>query len=369
MNRYLRTALVALTALSAMSCSGKNATAPKPTPGAAAPLSPATQSGLGTLEAALESPAWQSLDALRFSGTGPAPLAASVRPMLKSASVTTTEEATAATSSLVRDVAEALRQAATSPEAKVIPASVLGTTYVFDPATHRYVADPNRTGAPANGVRYVLYAVNPLTHEPVVTAEIGYADLTDEGDDTPNTAALRLVAVSGDATFVDYKVSLARADATGDIAVEGFFFDGHKHLNFAIQVHGEETAGGKILAVQSRLGVPEDNFDLTSEARAEVADNTARVNQAITIGDHHFVIASVHSPGVVDATVKVDDAVLAVIHGDTSTFTVVGADGEPLPREQRQALWRLLGLFDHVSRLVHRLLMPVHALFALVPQA
>lgn len=197
MNRYLHIALVMLTAVTVASCSRENTTAPAPATDSGAALSPATQSGLVSMQAALESPAWQSLDALRLVGSGQAPLAATVRPMLKGAAAAPSV-ATAATSSLVRDVAQALRQrAAASPEANVIPPSVRGTTYVFDPEKHCYVPDPNRTGAPENGVRYALYAVNPFTHEPVVSEEIGYADLTDEGDDTPNTAALRLRAVSG----------------------------------------------------------------------------------------------------------------------------------------------------------------------------
>ena len=65
----------------------------------------------------------------------------------------------------------------------------------------------------------------------------------------------------------------------------------------------------------------------------------------------------------------VDGAVFAQIHGDASTLTVLGPDGQPLPPEQRVALCQLLGMFDQVSRLLHCLLVPVNALFALVPQA
>jgi hypothetical protein len=373
MNRPLKIALAVLTiVLIAAGCSRDNPTAPAPAPStnSGVALTPETQSGLVTMQSALESPAWQSLDALRLTSSPASSAAGSVRPMLMGAAATQSV-VTAATSSLVRDVAERLRQlAATSPEAKVIPASVLGTTYVFDPLKHGYVADPSRTGAPANGVRYVLYAVNPsFTHEPVVSSEIGYADLTDEGNDTPNTATLRLVAVSDGVTFVDYRVSLAGENGSGELAVEGTFYDGTKHLAFVIHVLGEQTADGQILAVRFRLAVPEDNFALTNEARAVAKDGTTRLNQAIAVGDHRFVIASVHSPDEVDATVTVDGAVFAVIHWDASKLTVVGPTGERLPLEDRVALWRLLGLFDHVSRLLYRLLMPVNALFALIPQA
>lgn len=372
MIRRLKIALVVLTAaLISAGCSRDNPSGPGPAPSTnsgAAALTPETQSGLVTLQSALESPAWQSLDALRLTSSAAASVAGSVRPMLSAAA--TSSMVTASTSSLVRDLAERLRQqVATSPEAKVIPASVLGTTYVFDPEKHAYVADPSRTGAPANGVRYILYAVNPFTHEPVVSSEIGYADLTDEGDDTPNTAALRLVAVSDGVTFVDYRVSLAGENGSGELAVEGTFYDGKKHLTFTIHVLGEQSAEGQTLGVRFRLAVPEDNFALTNETRAVSKDDITRVNQAIAIGDHRFVIASVHSSNEVDATVTVDSAVFALIHWDPSKLTVTGPTGERLPLEDRVALWRLLGLFDHVSRLVYRLLMPVNALFALIPQA
>lgn len=371
MNRHLRIALVLLAAATGAGCSRDNATAPAPAPSTSsgAVLTPATQSGLATMQAALESPSWQSLDALRLAGSPAASAVGSVRPMLDRAAATPTA-VTTATSSLVRDVAEALRQrVAASSEAKVIPSSVLGTTYVFDPETHRYVADPDRAGAPENGVRYILYAVNPFTHEPVVSAEIGYADLTDEGNDTPNTAALRLVAVSNGVTFVDYRVSLAGSDGSGELAVEGTFFDGKKHLAFVIHALAEQSAEGQVLAVRFRLTVPEDDFSLVNEAHAVAKDGVAHVDQAIAIGDHRFVIASVHRLDEVDATVTVDGALFAQIHGGAGTLTVVGPDGEPLSLEHRVALWRLLGLFHGISGLLHCLLMPVSALFALIPQA
>ena len=38
----------------------------------------------------------------------------------------------------------------------------------------------DRTGAPANGVRFLLYAVDPVTFQPVEPlVEAGYVDITD----------------------------------------------------------------------------------------------------------------------------------------------------------------------------------------------
>ena len=60
----------------------------------------------------------------------------------------------------------------------VIPQVALGRTFEFDTIADRYAAG-QRTGAPANGVRFVLYAVDPVTEALVFPlVETGYADLT-----------------------------------------------------------------------------------------------------------------------------------------------------------------------------------------------
>jgi hypothetical protein len=50
--------------------------------------------------------------------------------------------------------------------------NVLGRTFVFDPGTGQYVPDDARTGAPADGVRFILYTVHGSTY-----SEDGYSDL------------------------------------------------------------------------------------------------------------------------------------------------------------------------------------------------
>lgn len=360
--------LVVALALTASSCSKRPVTAPVES---AAALSPTTRSGLAALQSALESPAWKSLDALNLAG-GPARAAAGVRPVLRDA-VTETPAlaATVTTSSLVGDVASEMSRRVSGPLAAVIPPEVRGTTYVFDPDRRRYVPDAAREGAPENGVRYVLYAVNPLTGEPVVSEEIGYADLTDEGDEAPNTASLRLRAVSGGITFVDYGVTLAAAAGAGGLAVHGTFFDGHKHLAFGIQAHGEGDEDSQSLALEFQLVVPEDGFTLADQAHAVATptDSTLRARQTVHVGGNTFSIVSVQKPDLLDATVAVNGAPFAHIHGEAGVLVVLRPDGRPLPAEERAALAQLLGLFDGVSRLLVRLLEPVGVLFSLVPRA
>jgi hypothetical protein len=70
----------------------------------------------------------------------------------------------------------------------VMQPSVLGKTFVYDPAQKRYIIDPARAGAPANGVRFILYD-ETSNGDPIAGREIGYADLTDDRRTSPNVAA------------------------------------------------------------------------------------------------------------------------------------------------------------------------------------
>lgn len=60
------------------------------------------------------------------------------------------------------------------------PSPALGATYVRD-AQGRFVRDPARTGAPANGTRYVVRGLDPMTGAPT-GAELGWADVVTEAN-------------------------------------------------------------------------------------------------------------------------------------------------------------------------------------------
>ncbi len=334
-------------------------------------LSPRTRAGISSVHAALASGAWQGLDALA-AAPGPAQSVAAVRAILEaSASGAGAAGASSLSASLVRDVTAGLTSRSSLPNAAIIPPDQRGTTWVFDASQQRYVVDPARTGAPENGVRYILYAVNPLDHTVLPDVEIGYADLTDEGDSTANAGSLRLRAVSHDVVFVDYQVGLVGSADAAAVGVHGTFFDGTRHLTFELQAQGGHTPAAESQEVHARLAVPEDAFELTSAARAtaDLEHGTQHVEQAIDIDGHAFAIVADHAGDAVRATVAVNGAPFAQVNVSGSVTVILGADGQLLPAAQREALGQLFGLFDQVSAALSRLLEPVGVLFGLVPRA
>ncbi len=100
-----------------------------------------------------------------------------------------------------------------------IPPEVAGTTFEYDVDTDHWVPG-DETGAPANGVRFILYAVDGggAVIEPL--DQIGYADLYDLTDGA--TAAGRIVVVANSTTWVDYRADLTGNEDAGELNVDGY---------------------------------------------------------------------------------------------------------------------------------------------------
>src|SRR5205823_718104 len=111
-----------------------------------------------------------------------------------------------------------------TPSTRALPQSLLGQTFVFDPTRGRYVVDLSRTGAPPNGIRIVLYAVDPTTHEPVTASEVGFADLMDESAAQSSGIVLHLIAEASGQVFLDYRVVLDGTPSAGSLVVDGTTF-------------------------------------------------------------------------------------------------------------------------------------------------
>ncbi|PYO98889.1 MAG: hypothetical protein DMD60_03025 [Gemmatimonadetes bacterium] len=120
--------------------------------------------------------------------------------------------------------------------------TVRGKTFVWDTTAARYVAS-TAAGAPANGVRFVLYATRPPTSEPSrpLTA-MGYADLTDQS--TASAAVLGVVILGGTGptlvTYASYTVARSAAPAR-EWALAGFVTDGTTLLDLTSGVTSTST--------------------------------------------------------------------------------------------------------------------------------
>jgi hypothetical protein len=253
------------------------------------------------------------------------------------------------------------------PASPALRPGSLGTTYVYDPALQRYVAAAGRTGAPPNGVRFILYAVNPITHEPIVSLEVGHADLIDEGAARPTGLGLRLIVVSEGTTYLDYRVAIDGSANAGTLAVSGFLTDGETRLDFEIGATGTVGPTGATMNVAFEFDVPARAFNVagTVQGTNAPAGHLGRINLVVRSGLTKIDVAITGDDHTVNATILVNNEIFATITGDHHNPMVRGAGGRELTADEIEALYGILRLVGGVFELFGNLLTPVAAILAL----
>ena len=116
----------------------------------------------------------------------------------------------------------------------LFPADVLGKTLVWSTDSSRYVIG-QQAGGPANGIRILLYAVNPATQEPVQPLqELGYLDLTDQS--TAQANRLGVVLTLGTSTIASYYIQTVVNTYSVSLASAGYVrsVDGSQQVDFTI---------------------------------------------------------------------------------------------------------------------------------------
>lgn len=268
--------------------------------------------------------------------------------------------------SLFRDMADARRDGA--PAAiQVISNGARGRTFVYDAALDDYRVDSTRTGAPANGVRFVLYAVD-ASDRPIPAQEIGYADLLDDGPVVGDEVVLRLVAVERGRTVLDYRTRAVQlGEGTGRIEVNGFVVDGADRLSFTIGVDGEDIGGATEVALDFLLRMEDRGFSVTGAVRGVDGDEEGDGDIDLTIrhGAHSLRVELTTTGGEVDGTFRLDDRLFVTVSGPQADPMVRGAGGEGLTGAELLLVLHVVDVVDDVFDLVEDLLQPIDNLIVL----
>lgn len=131
-----------------------------------------------------------------------------------------------------------------------IPPELQDQVIVYDLSTGEFVPDPDRSGAPAGGMRVIYYALDGTgTEVRLPLVERGYIDLTDA--DAGGQSRLRSVIVNNetgsDITIADvvqaYALTGTATDSTETVDGAGFFSDGQTQINFALTASSTEAIG------------------------------------------------------------------------------------------------------------------------------
>jgi hypothetical protein len=135
-----------------------------------------------------------------------------------------------------------------SPQDAVLPDSLLGVTFGYDPNAQAYV-ETQLPGAPSNGVRFLLYLTDTISGAPDTSQGIGTLDIIDNAPAVGTGLRFLLQGTGGAPTFLDYSLNFLPAQSAGTITASGFISNGlpgalERKFTFGTSVTQTNTSGG-----------------------------------------------------------------------------------------------------------------------------
>ena len=316
-------------------------------------------SNLQTVQLVLGGGAWKSLRTLgpRFGAAGPA---AAVAGEVGAGIVAGPSGWSPATGG-IRIAQALLGSNGARLVAPQLPPAIRGTTFVLDGTTLQYVPDSSRSGAPANGVRFILYAVDSVTQQPLPNEELGQADLTDEGDPLAPGIALRLTIVIDGVTRLDYSVAVVGGANGGTLQASGFTTDGSTRVEFRVGVVGAHSQDTSVAEVQFAIGVPSQGFLATATLQhvSLTGDSAGAIQMQVRQGLSQVGMAGHATSTAVQAVFQVNGIPFATIEGDPNHPIVRSVDGRDLTVAEVEALIGIHMVVGRVGEMFDCLMQPV----------
>lgn len=315
------------------------------------------------VNAAFDSPtftSFSSLSPLFDAALGGAPLVTASASAFNFRGATTGRELRAAAARSAKRLA-AIANGTLSASSAAIPAEFAGKTFEYSGGSY---APGTRTGAPANGVRFLLYAINPVTLLPVEPLqEVGYVELTDLSE--ASTRAARVTVVSGATTYLDYTVTATATAHSGQVHVTGFVTDGTTRAEINLRSTVTEAAG---LTLLYTLAVPQRDVSIGLTMTATGLDpesGTIGINLGMS-GPHGSIsMSGQFSPTGGTLTVSVNGHLFATITITGAGAPVItGADGQPLTDEDVEAFRSIFEITGEAFTSFDAMVIPVSVFLA-----
>lgn len=240
----------------------------------------------------------------------------------------------------------------------LFPADLLGKTLVFNTQTESYEIDNARTDAPADGLRVILYAVDPVLGQVLTPLdEVGYLDLIDVS--TVSTDAVKIVVVIEGETFLDYTASATQTTTSVSISAEGYLSDGTDQVDFDLTLVGTANT----VSLDYLLSAGGNSVRLEAVLAGGGDDN---VQAALTVrGDGDTVVLSVtFAPSTVSGEITYNGDVVVEVSGTPESPLFARPDGTELTQQELNALRALGDLIEEVFDAFTNLLGPAFLVLA-----
>lgn len=339
-------------------------------PGPAKPVDPlATVANIQGLNTSFASPAFQSFSLAAVYSPAATSALGPLRTLLRAARPSLAGHPLSAAES--RRAAAAF-SAAFVPSggvisASVLPPAILGTTFEWNPSTLQYEATA-RTGAPTNGVRFILYALD-VNGAPIVAQEIGYADILDESTSMTQQVHILVVGLDPAVTYLDYTVSATVTATSATLAVLGYITDGVDRLDFNATLTGtassasfdirfDVNAANAHVRLKVTLTSPATNvLKVTVNFRLQFGDELLAVTGSETLN-----FDTLEDTG--SMTIMVNGGIYATVTIVDGNPTYTGGGGQELTADDLTALGAIFDAIGTVSNQFDALIAPAASLGA-----
>jgi len=240
----------------------------------------------------------------------------------------------------------------------VISETHRGVTFEWSMETEDYYAG-EREGAPATGVRFILYELDE-NEDPIVENEIGFVDLIDEGDEV-EPVVLRMSATANDVNFLDYRVELSNPETgSGALAIDGFLRNDTDQLDFDIDVVASTSENENEVDITFNASIDSRDFEiaLALEGVNDETGETAALTLSVTHGAHSIAVDGTVVEEVLDATIALDGEDWVTMTGDPDNPTFAKVDGTDFTAEELALLGEIGDVAENVFEFFGELMEP-----------
>lgn len=223
----------------------------------------------------------------------------------------------------------------------LLPSDVLGVTFEWSDLESAYVPT-ERTGAPANGLRVIVY---DRTVTPFV--EVGFVDITDESD--PAADRLHVHMEKAGITRLDYTVEVTQSTSSVAIAISGFITDGVERVNFDVSESATETETSVTVQIGYSLSLEGRPLSVSFTSTVSFGEFiTAELTATFVNGANTLVLnMSQDAEGALDGTVTWNGELVMTITGTGDGEPIfLGPDGEELSLAEVQAIAEMFELVE-----------------------
>ena len=221
----------------------------------------------------------------------------------------------------------------------LLPSDVLGVTFEWSEVEIAYVPTA-RTGAPANGLRVIVY---DRTVTPFV--EVGFVDVTDESD--PAADRIHVHMEKGGIARLDYTVEVTQSTSSVAISVSGFITDGVEQVNFDVSESAAQTATGVTVQIGYSLSLVGRPISMSFTSTVNFGESiTADLMATFVNGANTMVLnMSQDAAGALDGTVTWNgDVVMTITGTGDGDPTFLGPTGDELTVAEAQAIAEMFQL-------------------------